>query len=413
MKQILSTSSHPKETNSVLFLGILGALMAFTSLSTDIYLPAMPQMHKELHGDIELTITGFLIGFSIAQIIWGPISDRFGRKKPLFIGLLLFIIGSVGCALSQSITEIVIWRIIQAFGACVGPMLSRAMVRDKMGRTKAAEMLSTLMILMALAPILGPLIGGQLIKFSTWPSIFWLLSAIGIIMSIAILKLPETLPEERRESTSLWNAFKKYGILLRNTEFMAYTLCVTFFYVGAYAFIAGSPSVYITYFKIEPQNYGWLFALNVVGIVSLSFANRILVRKYSLDKLLKASTAVAMFAGITLSLLVKFNIGAIYGVIIPVFVFFSMNGIIAACTTAAALDKVPEMAGAASALLGSLQYGSGILSTLFLAWFSDENGSPITMSWIIALFATAAAGTIFGKASFKKRLLTQQKTRKK
>ena len=307
---------------------------------------------------------------------------------------------SVGCAFSQTIGQILVARVVQALGACVGPMLSRAMVRDMFDSKKAAEMLSTLMILMALAPIFGPLIGGQMLTFTSWQSIFWLLAIIGGVMLISLKKLPETLPEENRQSTSLWNAFKKYGVLLRNRRFMAYTLCVSFFYVGVYAFVAGSPEIYITYFGVEPQHYGWLFALNVFGIVSLSFANRILVRKFSLDLLLRVATAIAMVAGLVLVVLVKLQIGGIYGVVVPVFFFFSMNGIIAATTTAAALDKVPEMAGAAAALLGSLQYGSGILSTLLLTIFGDSDGSPWTMSWIIALFGVASAGTVLARSFF-------------
>lgn len=377
------------------FLAILGALMAVTSLSTDIYLPAMPQMQADLQGDIELTVAGFLVGFSIAQIIWGPISDKFGRLLPLTLGLLLFIIGSVGCALSHTITQIVFWRVIQAFGACTAPMLSRAMVRDMFGLTKSAQMLSTLMIIMAIAPIFGPLLGGQLLKISSWHSIFWLLAVIGIIMLLSILWLPETQPKEKRPKVSMSNAFAKYQLLIANRKFMKYTLCVTFFYVGAYAFITGSPFVYISYYKVAPENYGWLFALNILGIMSLNFANRILVKHYTLDHLLRVATSIAMFSGFSLAIFVNYDIGGIYGIIVLVFFFFSMNGIIAATATAAALDGVPEMAGAASALLGALQYGSGILSSLLLAYFSD--GTPRTMSWIIAVSAFASASIVLIK----------------
>lgn len=155
------------QKRSLSFLLILSALMAFTSLSTDIYLPAMPTMERQLNGDAELTITGFLIGFSIAQLIWGPISDRIGRKLPLFIGIVLFVIGSVGCALSESMSAVVFWRIFQAIGACVGPMLSRAMIRDRFAQSQAAQMLSMLTIIMAIAPIAGPFIGGGLLKVAS------------------------------------------------------------------------------------------------------------------------------------------------------------------------------------------------------------------------------------------------------
>lgn len=375
---------------SLSFLLILSALMAFTSLSTDIYLPAMPTMERQLNGDAELTITGFLIGFSIAQLIWGPISDRIGRKLPLFIGIVLFVIGSVGCALSESMSAVVFWRVFQAIGACVGPMLSRAMIRDRFAQSQAAQMLSTLTIIMAIAPIAGPFIGGGLLKVATWHWIFWLLAVIGVLMFITIFKLPETLPIEKRASGSLWNAFKNYRTLLANATFMRYTLSVTFFYVAAYAFITGSPFVYIDYFGVAAQNYGFLFGLNIIGIMSLSFLNRKLVSRFALSKLLVVSSLVAFVASAVFFVLAWANIGGIWSVIVPMFVMFSMNGIIAACANAAALAAVPnQVAGSAAALLGSLQYGSGIISSLLLAVFSS--GTPFTMAWIIVLFVGLSA----------------------
>ena len=375
---------------SLSFLLILSALMAFTSLSTDIYLPAMPTMERQLNGDAELTITGFLIGFSIAQLIWGPISDRIGRKLPLFIGIVLFVIGSVGCALSESMSAVVFWRVFQAIGACVGPMLSRAMIRDRFAQSQAAQMLSTLTIIMAIAPIAGPFIGGGLLKVATWHWIFWLLAVIGVLMFITIFKLPETLPIEKRASGSLWNAFKNYRTLFANATFMRYTLSVTFFYVAAYAFITGSPFVYIDYFGVAAQNYGFLFGLNIIGIMSLSFLNRKLVSRFALSKLLVVSSLVAFVASAVFFVLAWANIGGIWSVIVPMFVMFSMNGIIAACANAAALAAVPnQVAGSAAALLGSLQYGSGIISSLLLAVFST--GTPFTMAWIIVLFVGLSA----------------------
>ncbi|WP_407210068.1 multidrug effflux MFS transporter [Citrobacter portucalensis] len=375
------------------FILILSGLMAFTSLSTDIYLPAMPMMAEDLHGNVELTITGFLIGFTIAQLIWGPISDHMGRRKPLFIGMVLFIIGSAGCALSTSITQIVFWRVFQALGACTGPMLARAMIRDLFARTRAAQMLSTLVLVMAIAPIAGPLIGGQIIRLSTWHSIFWLLVVIGALMFISLNWLPETLPEDKRVKASLAGAFRNYRSLLTNGRFMRYTLSLTFYYVGAYAFITGSPFVYISYYHVDPQHYGWLFALNIIGVMAMSVVNRRLVQRHALEQLLKYATLLAALAAVVLALLVKLESGGVVAIIITVFLFFSMNGIIAATSTAAALDAVPNIAGSASALIGALQYGSGIISSLLLAAFSD--GTPWTMAWIIALFTLLSAVLAF------------------
>lgn len=370
-------------------MSILGALMAFTSLSTDIYLPAMPTMALELHGDSELTVTGFLIGFALAQLIWGPISDHVGRKIPLFIGMVLFVIGSMGCAMSQSIEQIVFWRVFQALGACTGPMLARAMIRDLFTSSKAAYMLSTLVLIMAIAPIVGPLLGGQIIVFSTWHSIFWLLAVIGVAMFFSLFWLPETLSPEKRTKVSLGSAFKNYCLLFKNLPFMRYTLSLTFYYVAAYAFITGSPFVYIDYYGVDAQHYGWLFAVNILGVMSMSVVNRQLVHRFRLDTLLKVTTFIAITAIAVMAIGVKAEIGGIWMIILPIFVFFSMNGVIAASATAAALDQVDKSAGSASAVIGSLQYGSGIISSLLLAAFRD--GTPWTMTWIITLFTALSA----------------------
>lgn len=385
----VNSSAFVRPETGILFMAILGALMAFTSLSTDIYLPAMPQMAKDLQGNVELTITGFLIGFTIAQLIWGPISDHLGRRIPLFIGMVLFVIGSTGCAMSTSIEHIVFWRVFQALGACTGPMLARAMIRDLFSRTEGAQKLSTLVIIMAIAPIVGPLLGGQIIIFSSWHSIFWLLCGIGTLMFVSLFWLPETLAPEKRTPASLSSAFLNYYRLLKHPAFMKYTLCVTFYYVAAYAFITGSPAVYISWFGVGEQYYGWLFAVNILGVVAMSFANRKLVSRIQLQKLLRIATVIAALAMIAMGVAVKADIGGMPAIAILVFIFFSMNGVVAASSTAAALDEVPEIAGSASALIGALQYGSGIVSSLLLAAFG--NGTPWTMTWIMLIFTCASA----------------------
>ncbi len=384
-------------------LFILSILMAFTSLSVDIYLPQMPQMEIELHGNVELTITGFLIGFAIAQLVMGPVSDRYGRRKPLLTGLILFVVGSLGCAFAANLHEMMLWRIVQAVGACAGPLLSRAIIRDIYDRTKAAEILSTLMTVMALAPIIGPFIGGYL----NWHQIFWLLAGIGILMLLLSIFVPETLTTDRRTLLSLPNTFANYRTLLHNSQFMRYTLCVTFFYVAIYAFIAGSPFVYIEYFGVPKQHYGLLFGINILGLMGIGLINRKLVHRLKIDTLLKAATGIAAIGVLFLMIFSKTGVGGILGIVIPMIFIFSMNGIVAASTTAAALDSVPNGAGAAAALLGSLQYGSGILSTILVATFSD--GTPWTMAWIMGLFLFLSVFTIIGidesKVPFTKKIM--------
>lgn len=389
---------QPAQTGKA-FMVILGVLMAFTSLSTDIYLPAMPVMADELHGNAELTVTGFLVGFAIAQLVWGPVSDRIGRRMPLFIGMVLFVIGSIGCAMSQTMEQVVFWRVFQALGACTGPMLARAMIRDLYSRTEAAKMLSTLMVIMAVAPIIGPLLGGQLLKIGSWHSIFWLLAVIGALMFAMVFRLPETLPDAGRNSVSIWHAFANYRMLLANGPFMRYTLSLTFYYTAVYAFIVASPFVYINYFGIDAQHYGLLFGLNILGVMGLSMINRYLVVRFSLDALLRTATGVAALAALLLAVVVKADMGGIVGIVVPVFVAFTMNGVIAASATAAALDSVPKMVGSASALIGALQYGSGIVSSIMLAVFSD--GTPWPMAWMMALFMVLGAVMAFSGSRSK------------
>lgn len=379
---------------SISFLIILSAFMAFASLSTDIYLPAMPAMQDDLGGASALTITGFLIGFAIAQLVWGPISDRIGRRIPLALGALLFLAGSIGCALSTSMEMVIAFRVVQAVGACVGPMLSRAMVRDLYTSSAAAAMLSTLVLIMAAAPIVGPLLGAFLLGIGGWRWIFWLMAAIAVLLFFSVRFLPETLPADKRSAEPLGAAFRSYGRLLCMRGFMMNTLSVTFFYVAAYAFITASAAVYIRHFEVDPQYYGLLFGVNIVGVAVVSFFNRGLVNRFSLSCLLKGATAAA--AVFSLGLLACAVTGAfgLWGIAVPMFLIFSTNGIIAACSNAAALSKVPsEITGAAAALIGTLQYGSGMISSALLAMSSD--GSPAAMCIIIAVSVVLSAITAF------------------
>ena len=374
---------------SWLFIAILSALMACTSLSTDIYLPAMPTMGRDLHGYAELTLTGFLVGFAFAQLFWGAISDKIGRKIPLLIGMVIFIVGSVGCAISTSMYELLAWRVFQAFGACVGPMLSRAMIRDLYGRTEAAKMLSTLAIVMAIAPIAGPMMGGHLLLWYSWHSIFWLLVIIAAIMFIGILVLPETHPKEKRSTRSMVATYQNYWILLQNKGFMKYTLCVTCFYISIYAFLTASPYVYIDVFQVPTEYYGYLFCLNIIGVMILSAINRRIVSAIRLDKLLRYTSLFSVIAVVVVIILMMAGYTSLLLIVVGCFLFFSMNGVIAAVTNALALERAGKMAGSGAALLGAMQYGSGIISSLILTFLPHDSAIP--MMSVIMVFVVICA----------------------
>lgn len=369
---------------------VLAGLMACTSLSTDIYLPAMPTIEKELGGNAEFTITGFLIGFALAQLVWGPISDRIGRKKPLLIGMLIFALGAAGCALAGSIRMLVLCRVIQACGACVGPMLSRSMVSDVCTRDESAKTLSILMMILAVSPILAPLLGAFLTESGAWRSIFWILSGFSMLLFICVLGLDETLPEEKRSTEPVLSRFKSFGSIMGNRAYLRYLMCVFFFTTAIYAFVTASSYVYIEYFHIDSKYYAVLFGINMVGVVITSNITRTLAGRVSLDRLLKISTLIALFGGALLLASALTGLGSVYLVVAAVFIICSMNGFISSCCNAAALSSIQStQVGAASSLLGAFQYGSGVISSAVLAVFSTH--SPIPMAIVMAAFIILSA----------------------
>lgn len=374
------------ERHSLRIMAVLATLMAFGSISTDLYLPAMPAMAADLGartGELEFTISGYLIGFSLGQLLWGAVSDRIGRRLPVAIGILLFIIGSAGCALSGNATQIIGWRIVQAVGACAGVVLSRAMVRDLFERERAAQMLSTLIVIMAVAPLIGPFIGGQVLAIASWHWIFWLLVAIGAATLAALFTVPETLPPERRDPDAVRHALARYGTLLADRRILAYSAIGGCFYAGAYAYIAGTPFAYITYYHVPAALYGLLFGAAILGIMAVNIANSRLVRRHGSDRLLRRGAGLVAVAGVAAALAGWTGWGGLAGLAVPLLVFSALNGLIVANSLAGALAAWPDRAGAASALVGAIQYGSGIIGSGLVGLLAD--GTPWPLGLVVAL----------------------------
>lgn len=366
-------------------LAILSTLMAFASISTDLYLPALPAMGAALGtdiGTIELTISGYLVGFSLGQLVWGPIGDRYGRRLPIAIGLVLFVIGSAGCALSTSAVMLIGWRAVQAVGACASVVLARAMVRDLYTGHRAAQMMATLMTVMAVAPLLGPSAGGLILQMASWRAIFWTLVGVGLATLAALLALPETLPAAQRNPAPLHRAIRGYADLLMNRRMLGYAGTGGFFYGGMYAYIAGTPFAYITVHHVSPQHYGLLFALGIVGIMATNQISSRIVMRVGSDRLMKAGAAAAALAGALLAVDARTGWGGLGGLVIPLFVFISATGFIVANSIAGALGVAPQRAGSVSALIGSIQYGSGIFGSAMVGFFADGTAWP--MAAIIA-----------------------------
>lgn len=378
--------TRPAE-RSLWLLVVLGTLLAFASISTDLYLPALPVMAEALGAPqrtLEWTVSGYLVGFSLGQLLWGPVSDRWGRRGPVAVGIAIFCLGAAGCALSTTGGSLIAWRVVQALGASAGVVLARAMVRDLYDRDTGARVLSTLMTVMAVAPLVGPTVGGQILRVAEWPAIFWVLVAIGVATLAALTTIPESLPRERRSAEPLSAAFAGYVALLRQRRLMGYAAAGGFFYAGVFAYVAGTPFAFIEYHGLSPQLYGLVFAAGTAGLMLANTVNARLVTRIGSDRMLRAGAVGAAVMGVLVALAASTGWGGIVGLAGALFLFVSMNGFIIANVVSGALASVAgPRVGAASALVGAIQYGSGVLGSAAIGAFA--NGTPAPMGWVIAI----------------------------
>jgi MFS transporter, DHA1 family, multidrug resistance protein len=370
---------------------IFGFLSAIAPLSIDIYLPALPMLRQTLSADEAqtlLTLSAFLIGFGVGQLLLGPLSDRFGRKRPLLAGLVLYTIASVACAQANTMAAIVFWRFLQAFGGSIVPVVVQAMVRDLYDRNQSARILSLNMLVTGAAPIVAPLIGGQVLLWLDWRAIFWVLAGFGVLALSAAFALPETLAASRRNEANALAMMLGYFELLRSRRYIGYVACSTFYFCCLFAFLAGSPFVYIEYFGVPPQYYGFLFAINIIGMIASSFVNsRIVVRRGS-DRLLRIACSTGAVGSLVLLATGTSGFGGIGGIMVPVFVVLSLVTIVASNAISGALTVFQGRAGAAAALAGALQFGGGAATSALLGRLAD--GTPRPMCAIICAGAMAS-----------------------
>ncbi len=385
------------ESSSLRTLAILSALMAFGPISTDLYLPALPSMAAALHsnaGVMEWSISGYLIGFSLGQLLWGPIGDRYGRRLPVAIGIVLFIVGSAGCALSTTASGMIGWRLVQAAGACAGVVLARAMVRDLYTGPRAAQMLSTLITVMAIAPLVGPIVGAEVLRFASWPWIFWLLVVFGIVALLALLTLPETLPPERRRRDKLSNSLRSYWRLMGDVRVIGFALSGAALYFGVFAYVAGSAFAYIDYYHLSPQGYALVFGSGILGIMATNYLNARQVVRWGLVMPLRLGATLAALSGLWAAFAAFTGLGGLPGLVAPMFAFTAMNGLVVANSIGGAMTNYPRRAGTVSALVGFLQYGAGIAGSGLIGAFAD--GTPRPLGAVIALAGLASAACAWG-----------------
>lgn len=368
---------------SLPWLLLLGALTAIGPLSIDMYLPAFPAAEKALQaapGSMEYTLSSFFIGMALGQLFYGPLSDRFGRRRPLLAGLALYTLASLGCAYAANVPMLVGLRFLEALGGCAGMVITRAVIRDRCGARDAARAFSLLILVMGLAPILAPLLGGAVAAWLGWREIFLLLALYGGIgLAVVYYGLPETHDTRHEPPLRLGRVLGDYGRLLGSRSFIGYTLAGGLAFAGMFAYIAGSPFVLIELYGIPAEHFGWVFGLNALGFVVTSQVNARLLKTRSLSWLLHHAIWLPALASLVLVLASVEGWLALPLILAGFFVYVASLGFIGPNATAATLATHGQQAGTASALMGALQFGIATLTGAMVGYWHDGTGRPLIL----------------------------------
>mgnify|MGYP006170732593 FL=1 len=365
---------------------ILGALSAFGPLAIDFYLPAFPAMAQAFATDekhVQATLAAYFLGLSIGQLAYGPVADRFGRRKPLMFGVTLFTLASLACAYAPNLDTLVLARFVQALGGCAGMVLSRAIVSDKCDPVASAKVFSQLMLVMGLAPILAPMLGGVLVNVAGWQSIFLALSlfSAGCLLAVS-LGLPESLPEHIPRQP-LSGAMRQYLRLFADRVFVGHALTGGIAIAGMFAYIAGSPFVFIKLYGVPAEHYGWLFGTNAAGFILVAQVNARLLAKRGPAFLLARAVWLYLAAGLVLLAVAAMRPTQLWPLLVPRFVCISSLGCIIPNASACAMSGQGARAGSASALMGCLQFSVAAGAAALVGLLHD--GSAVPMALVISL----------------------------
>ncbi|RUT29901.1 Bcr/CflA family efflux MFS transporter [Paenibacillus zeisoli] len=375
---------------------ILGSLSAFGPLSIDMYLPSLPKLTADLNTTAsltQLTLTAFLLGLALGQLVVGPLSDVKGRRSPLMISLAVYAVCSLLCVFSPSIGVLIVLRFIQGVTGAAGIVLSRAIVRDLYSGTELTKFFSLLMLINGAAPILAPIIGGQLLRIFPWRGVFVVLTLIAIVMLAAVyFSLPETLPKQKRAAGGIRQTFSTFGRLLKDRVFMGYTLAQGLVTAAMFGYISGSPFVMQDIFGVTPQTYSLIFAINGIGIIAASQATGRLAGRIREEKLLVVGLYMAALGAIIL-LMGLILVPRLIAVLLPLFFVVASVGIVGTTSFPLAMKEQGHSAGSASALLGLLPYILGAVSAPLVGIGGSHTAIP--MGVVIAIADICAIGCYY------------------
>ncbi|TQK44117.1 DHA1 family bicyclomycin/chloramphenicol resistance-like MFS transporter [Streptomyces sp. SLBN-118] len=380
---------------------VLGGLAALPPLSMDMYLPALPAVTRSLGAPaatVQLTLTACLAGMALGQLVVGPMSDKWGRRRPLLVGMIVYVAATAICALAPTVELLIGFRLLQGLAGASGIVIARAVVRDLYDGDEMARFFSTLMLISGTAPIIAPLIGGQVLRITEWRGIFVVLTAVGILLTLAAAKwLHETLPPERRHGGGVGEALRTMRGLLADRVFTGYTLTGGLAFATLFAYISASPFVVQEIYGASPQTFSLLFGVNSIGLITLGQINgKVLVGRVSLDKALGFALGVVTLAAGALLLMTSGVFGRVG--LLPVaaglFVLMSAMGLVMPNTNALALLRTPHAAGSASALIGTSAFLVGAIASPLVGIAGEQTAVPMAVVQLTC--ALGALGCFLG-----------------
>lgn len=374
---------------------LLGALTAFAPMAIDMYLPSLPAIGADLGVSgayTQVTVSAFLAGMAIGQFFYGPASDRLGRRGPILAGVALFVLASCACALAPTADFLIAARFVQALGGCAGAVVARAVVRDRFDHTETARMLSLLTLVMGLAPILAPLLGGLLLELGGWRANFWALALFGIAVGLATLF---RLEESRSEATALQarseSPLAALGALLKDPRLIGYALAGGLNGATLFTWISSSPGLIIGVWGIPASVFGWVFGLNAAGVIGAGQLNRQLLLRYTPEQVLRGASAVGVVAAAFLLAAAFTGWGGMWSVLPLIFLVLSSYGFMAGNTMAGALNVDPRRAGSISALMGSASFAAGAAASSLTAALGDGGALSVAVTLFLAMSGSALA----------------------
>jgi len=364
---------------------ILGLLSVIGPLAIDMYLPALPAIGVDLGASdsvIQRSLMAYMAAVAVCQLVYGPLSDMFGRKPPLYFGMAVFVVGSVGCALAPNADMLILFRFLQGVGACASMSLPRAIVRDNYTGAEAAQLMSLIMLVFSVSPILAPLSGSLVIAFGDWRAMFWVMTVVGVLgLLLLVFALRETRPREARLDSGLGSALRAYGTLLRDWRFLGLTLIGTFGMSSFMAFLGNSSFVYIDHYGLTPTQYSLAFSVNAVSFFAVSQMTGWLVGRFGLNRVVRVAVAGYTASMLTLFAVVMAGIDSVFVLGGFMFVAFGFLGLVLPSTGVLAMEEQGDIAGSASALMGTVQMIVASVVMGIVGAFGDGTARPMVIAF--------------------------------